>query len=159
MPLRSAGILLYRRPPSGVEVLLGHPGGPYYVKKDDGVWSIPKGELEPDEEPLAAAIREFSEEMGTPPPAGTPWSLGSAKQSGGKVNVIYALEGDFDVAGLRSNTFPMQWPPRSGRTQLFEEIDRAGWFDLGAARVKLRTGQHAFLDRLAAALAEQDAAG
>lgn len=148
MPVKSAGLLLYRRGPGGVEVLLGHPGGPFYAKKDDGVWSIPKGELETDEEPLAAAVREFTEEMGGAPPAGAPWSLGEAKQSGGKINVIFALEGDFDVATLRSNTFPMEWPPRSGRMQQFEEIDRVAWLDLDAARVKLRSGQHPFLDRL-----------
>ena len=152
MPVRSAGLLLYRQGTAGVEVLLGHPGGPFYVKKDDGVWSIPKGELEADEDVLAAAVREFTEEMGSAPPDGVPWPLGEAKQSSGKINTIFALEGDFDVATLRSNTFPMQWPPRSGRTQQFEEIDRVAWLTLDAARVKLRSAQHPFLDRLAEGL-------
>jgi predicted NUDIX family NTP pyrophosphohydrolase len=152
MPTRSAGILLYRRGSAGLEVLLGHPGGPFYTKKDDGVWTIPKGELEAGEDELVAAFREFTEELGSSPPQEPPLPLGDAKQSGAKVNVIWALEGDFDVSTLRSNTFEMTWPPRSGRLQKFEEIDRIAWFDLDAARRKLRPAQLPFLDRLAAAL-------
>jgi predicted NUDIX family NTP pyrophosphohydrolase len=148
MPRRSAGLLVYRRVADGVEVLLAHPGGPYYVKKDDGVWTIPKGELEADEEPLTAAVREFTEEMGSPPPTGPLQELGEARQRSGKVNLIWAVEGQFDVAGVRSNTFPMEWPPRSGRTIEVEEIDRAEWFDLPTARVKISPSQLPFLERL-----------
>ena len=148
MPLRAAGLLLWRRSTDGLQVLLAHPGGPYYARKDVGVWTIPKGELEGDEEPLAAALREFTEEMGGPPPDGEPLPLGEAKQAGGKVNVIFAVEGDFDADDIHSNTFEMAWPPRSGRMQTFPEIDRAAWFDLPEARTKLRSGQLPFLDRL-----------
>jgi predicted NUDIX family NTP pyrophosphohydrolase len=133
-------------------VLLAHPGGPYYVRKDDGVWTVPKGELEGDEDPLAAAVREFTEEMGSPPPAGELVALGEARQRSGKINLVWAVEGDFDVTGVRSNTFPMEWPPRSGRTVQVEEIDRAEWFDLATARVKIRKAQLPFLDRLAEGL-------
>jgi predicted NUDIX family NTP pyrophosphohydrolase len=138
----------------GVEVLLAHPGGPYYVRKDDGVWTIPKGELDPGEEPLAAAVREFTEEMGSPPPPGELRPLGQARQNSRKTNVVWAVEGEFDPAGVRSNTFPMEWPPRSGRTVQVEEIDRAEWFPLALARVKIRSGQLPFLDRLEALLAD-----
>jgi predicted NUDIX family NTP pyrophosphohydrolase len=148
VPRRSAGVLLHRQGPQGTEVLLAHPGGPYYVKKDDGVWTVPKGELEGDEDPLAAAVREFTEEMGSPPPHGELVPLGEARQSSGKLNLAWALEGEFDVAGVRSNTFGMEWPPRSGRIVQVEEIDRAEWFDLPAARVKIRKAQLPFLDRL-----------
>lgn len=152
MPLRSAGLLLFRRTPRGPEVLLAHPGGPYYARKDAGVWTVPKGELEGDEEPWRAALREFAEEMGSSPPAGAPVPLGEARQAGGKVNVVWAVEGDFDADAIRSNTFEMAWPPRSGRRQTFPEVDRAAWFDLEEARVKLRSGQLPFLDRLVEAL-------
>ncbi|HSP36698.1 MAG TPA: NUDIX domain-containing protein [Frankiaceae bacterium] len=152
MPPRSGGVLLYRRSAGDLEVLLGHPGGPFYTKKDDGVWTIPKGELEPGEDEPAAAVREFTEEMGSAPREGTPLPLGEAKQSGGKVNVVWALAGDFEVASLRSNTFPMEWPPRSGHLQQFEEIDRVAWFDLDMARRKLRPAQLPFLDRLISVL-------
>ena len=150
MPRRSAGVLVYRSGETGVEVLLAHPGGPYYVKKDDGVWSIPKGELEGDEEPLVAAVREFTEEMGSPPPPGLLQPLGEARQRSGKVNLIWAVEGQFDVSGVRSNTFPMEWPPRSGRTIEVEEIDRAEWFDLPTARIKINASQLPFLERIEA---------
>lgn len=152
MPQRSAGLLLYRRTVRGLEVLLAHPGGPYYARKDAGVWTVPKGELEGDEEPLRAAVREFSEEMGSPPPAGAPVPLGEAKQAGGKVNVVLAVEGDFDATAIRSNTFEMPWPPRSGRIESFPEIDRAAWFEIEEARAKLRSGQLPFLDRLVEAV-------
>jgi predicted NUDIX family NTP pyrophosphohydrolase len=152
MPLRSAGLLLHRRGDGGLEVLLAHPGGPFYVRKDDGVWTIPKGEYEPDEEPLAAAVREFTEEMGSPPPPGEPVPLGEARQKSGKVNVAWAIAGDFDVGTVRSNTFPMEWPPKSGRIQQIEEIDRAEWFPMDVARIKIRSAQLPFLDRLAEAV-------
>jgi predicted NUDIX family NTP pyrophosphohydrolase len=148
MPLRSAGLLVWRRSAGGVEVLLAHPGGPYYTRKDAGVWTIPKGELEADEEPLTAALREFAEELGSPAPAGEPVPLGEAKQAGGKVNVVFAVESDFDADSITSNTFEMPWPPKSDRLQTFPEIDRAGWFGLDEARTKLRSGQVPFLDRL-----------
>lgn len=150
MPKTSAGLLLWRRPDGGpVEVLLAHPGGPFFARKDDGSWSVPKGEYEPGEEPLAAAYREFTEELGVAPPDGDPVPLGVAPSPGGKVNTAWALEGDLDPADARSNTFRMEWPPRSGRQQEFPEIDRVAWFDLPTARTKLFTSQHPFLDRLA----------
>jgi predicted NUDIX family NTP pyrophosphohydrolase len=148
MPRRAAGLLIWRRGADGPQVLLAHPGGPYYARKDAGVWTIPKGELEGDEEPVAAALREFAEEMGSPPPPGERLPLGEAKQAGGKVNVVFATEGDFDADAIVSNTFEMPWPPRSNRIQTFPEIDRAAWFGLEDARVKLRSGQLTFLDRL-----------
>jgi predicted NUDIX family NTP pyrophosphohydrolase len=145
----SAGLLLFRRTAEGVvEVLLGHPGGPFFARKDDGFWSVPKGEYHQGEEPLAAAYREFTEELGLEPPVGEPVPLGHA-QARGKVNTVWALEGDLDVGAARSNTFSMEWPPGSGRQREFPEIDRVGWFDLPAARVKIFTSQRPFLDRLA----------
>lgn len=149
----SAGLLLYRRG-DPVEVLLGHMGGPFWAKKDAGAWSIPKGEYEPDEQPLAAARREFAEELGAPPPAGAGYrELGSLRQSGGKVVTAWAVEGDLDVSGIVSNTFEMAWPPRSGRMRTFPEIDRACWFTLADARERIVRGQVGFLDRLHALLA------
>jgi predicted NUDIX family NTP pyrophosphohydrolase len=146
---QSAGILLHRRGEAGPEVLLVHPGGPYWARKDDGAWSIPKGELDGDEDPRACALREFAEELGAPPPDGTLADLGSVRQKSGKVVIAFAVAGDLDPATLVSNTFELEWPPRSGRTQEFPEIDRAEWFDLDAARAKLNPAQVAFLDRLA----------
>ncbi len=148
----SAGLLLWRGAGDEVEVLLGHPGGPYFARKDD--WSIPKGEYTDGEEPLAAAYREFAEELGMAPPPGDPVPLGHAT-SHGKVNTVWALEGDLDIAEARSNTFTMEWPPRSGRQQEFPEIDRVAWYDLATARDKIFTGQRVFLDRLAEHLAVQ----
>jgi predicted NUDIX family NTP pyrophosphohydrolase len=148
VPTRSAGLLLHRLGETGLEVLLAHPGGPFYVRKDDGVWTIPKGEYGRDEDALQAAVREFTEEMGRPPPDGDPLPLGEARQSSGKINVIWALRGDFDASRISSNTFPMEWPPRSGRIQQVEEIDRAAWFSLEEARRKIRPAQLPFLDRL-----------
>lgn len=145
---RSAGLLLWRRGARGLEVLLGHPGGPFFVRQDDGVWSIPKGEYGDDEEPLAAAFREFGEEIGLAPPDGEPLPLGDVKLRNGKRVAAWALEGDLDAAAARSNLFEMEWPPRSGRLQSFPELDRAAWFDVEAARVKLVPGQRPLLDRL-----------
>lgn len=149
----SAGLLLHRRTGAGpVEVLLGHPGGPLFARKDDGYWSIPKGECEPGEDLLAAAYREFAEELGMPAPAGPLLPLGDAAGRGRKTNTIWALAGDLDVTAVRSNLFAMEWPPRSGRRQEFPELDRAAWFDLDTARRKLFAAQVPFVDRLAAHL-------
>jgi predicted NUDIX family NTP pyrophosphohydrolase len=145
---RSAGILLYRLTGASPEVLLVHPGGPFWAKKDDGAWSIPKGEYGEDEDPRASALREFEEETGTALLAGELIELGSVKQKSGKLVSAWAAEGDLDAGSIRSNTFAMEWPPRSGRTAEFPEVDRAGWFDPGAARVKLVSAQAAFVDRL-----------
>jgi predicted NUDIX family NTP pyrophosphohydrolase len=145
----SAGILLWRRGPGGPpEVLLGHMGGPFWAKKDDGAWSLPKGEHGPDEEPLAVARREFEEELGSPVPAGDLVPLGEHRVTSGKVLTVWAVEGDLDAAACLSNTFELEWPPRSGRMQEFPEIDRAAWFGLEEARTKLLKGQLPFLDRL-----------
>jgi len=150
---RSAGILLWRRSLSGaVEVLIGHPGGPFFARKDDGAWSVLKGEFEPTEEPLAVAYREFEEETGVAAPAGPAFELGEVRQANGKTVLAWALEGDLDPTLAVSNTFDLEWPPRSGRIQSFPEIDRVAWFDLQAARAKLNPAQAAFLDRLALAL-------
>ena len=149
----SAGLLLYRDGPDGVEVLLGHMGGPFWARKDDGAWSIPKGEHGPDDDPLAAAKREFAEELGTSVPAQEFLPLGWLRQSGAKLLTVWAAEGDLDTAAVTSNTFELEWPPRSGRIQEFPEIDRAAWFDLDTARSKLVKAQLPFLDRLAAQLA------
>jgi predicted NUDIX family NTP pyrophosphohydrolase len=148
---QSAGLLLFRRRPSGVEALLVHPGGPYWAKKDDGAWSIPKGEFSDDEDPLAAARREFREETGVDV-AGEFVPLEPVRQAGGKLVVAWALEADFDPAALKSNTFSMEWPPKSGRQQQFPEVDRAAWFDLDTARQKILKSQHRLLDQLAARL-------
>jgi predicted NUDIX family NTP pyrophosphohydrolase len=145
---RSAGILLYRLTGEGPEVLLVHPGGPFWAKRDDGAWSIPKGEYAEDDDPLASALREFEEETGTPLEPGELVELGSVKQKSGKVVVAWATRGDLDAEAIRSNTFAMEWPPRSGRTAEFPEVDRAGWFDPPAARRKLVAAQAAFVDRL-----------
>ena len=154
MPKLSAGLLVYRRTGGELEVLLVHPGGPFWAKKDDGAWSVPKGEYEPDEDPLEVALREFEEEIGAEPPDhATAVSLGELRQPSGKVVRAWAVEGDLDVSEVRSNTFEMEWPPRSGRTQEFPEVDRAGWFGLEEARRKLLRGQVGFLDRLEELLA------
>jgi predicted NUDIX family NTP pyrophosphohydrolase len=148
MPKRSAGLLVYRLVDGEPEVLLVHPGGPYWAKKDDGSWSLPKGEYEPDEDPLEVAIREFREELGVDPPeAREPTFLGEVRQPGGKIVSAWAVPGDLDVTVVRSNTFSTEWPPRSGRTAEFPEVDRAGWFDLETARRKLLRGQLGLLDR------------
>ena len=146
---RSAGILLYRRSAGGVEVLLGHMGGPFWARKDAGAWSIPKGECEPDEEPLAAARREFQEELGLPVPDGELVELGEVRQSGGKVVTAWALAGDLDPAAVVPGTFEMEWPRGSGKLKEFAEIDRAEWFGLAAAEEKIVAGQRPLLGRLA----------
>jgi predicted NUDIX family NTP pyrophosphohydrolase len=153
---RSAGIVLHRGRGDGLEVLLVHPGGPLWARRDAGVWSIPKGEYTDDEDPLAAARREFAEELGSPPalavPDAEPLDLGEIRQKSGKQVRAWALEGDLDAEHARSNTFSMQWPPRSGRIQDFPEVDRAQWFGLDEAREKLNPAQVALLDRLTKAL-------
>jgi predicted NUDIX family NTP pyrophosphohydrolase len=149
----SAGLVLYRRTPV-LQILLGHMGGPYWARKDDGAWSIPKGEYGDSEDAFTAARREFQEELGSPPPDGEYHELGEVRQTNGKVVVAWAVEGDLDADAIVSNTFELQWPPRSGRTQQFPEVDRAAWFELEAARPKLVKGQAQLLDRLAATLAD-----
>jgi predicted NUDIX family NTP pyrophosphohydrolase len=145
---QSAGILLYRLGTGELEVLLVHPGGPFWVQRDAGVWSIPKGEYEPDEEPHTAARREFAEELGSEAPAGETLDLGEIRQRSGKRVRAWALEGDLDAGAITSNNFTLEWPPRSGRTREFPEVDRAGWFTLGEAREKINPGQSPLLDRL-----------
>ena len=147
MPRLSAGLLMYRIKDGGIEVLLAHPGGPYFVKKDEGAWSIPKGEYDPGESPLEAARREFQEETGFQA-SGEFLPLTSRKQPGGKIISAWAMEGDCDPSAIRSNTFSMEWPPRSGKQQEFLEVDRAGWFPIPAAREKIVKGQAPFLDEL-----------
>jgi predicted NUDIX family NTP pyrophosphohydrolase len=147
MPRTSAGLLLYRRTASGIEVFLVHPGGPFWAKKDAGAWSIPKGEYVPGEDPLAAARREFAEETGIVLD-GEAVDLGSVKQAGGKIVRAWAIEGDCDAGAIRSNTFALEWPPRSGRQQEFPEVDRAAWFDLDTAEEKILKGQLDFIRRL-----------
>jgi predicted NUDIX family NTP pyrophosphohydrolase len=150
MPKRSAGLLLFRRRPHGIEVLLVHPGGPFWKNKDEGAWSIPKGEFAEGEEPLAAARREFTEETSLDAPASEANTLGEVRQPGGKTVLAWAVAGDVDPQAIRSNTFTMEWPPRSGKQAEFPEIDRAAWFPLEEARRKILSGQIPFLDRLAA---------
>ena len=152
MAKRSAGLLLYRRGARRLEVLLVHPGGPFWRAKDLGAWSLAKGEIHPGEEPAACALREFEEETGTRL-EGHPALLGEVRQAGGKIVIGFALKGDLDADAIRSITFELEWPPRSGRRQSYPEVDRAAWFTLDEAREKLNEAQAAFLDRLAALLA------
>ncbi|MGQ5227657.1 NUDIX domain-containing protein [Streptomyces sp. MN3] len=145
---RSAGLLLFRRTGEGVEVLLGHMGGPFFARRDAGAWTVPKGEYDPDEPAWAAARREFEEELGVPPPEGEAVPLGEVRQSGGKVVTAWAVEGDLDPSSVVPGTFTMEWPPRSGRTREFPELDRVAWFPLERARELIVSAQAAFLDRL-----------
>jgi predicted NUDIX family NTP pyrophosphohydrolase len=145
---RSAGILLYRLRDGAPEVLLVHPGGPFWARKDERAWSIPKGEYDDGEDPRACALREFEEETGTALPPGELVELGSVKQKGGKVVTAWGAEGDLDADAVRSNRFTIEWPPRSGRTAEFPEIDRASWFGAEVAREKLVAAQVGLLERL-----------
>ena len=144
---QSAGLLLVRGEDADLQVLLGHPGGPFWSKRDSGAWTIPKGLIAPGESPLTAARREFAEETGHHP-KGEPVSLGHATQPGGKVVHVWAVREDWDAGRLRSNSFEMEWPPKSGRRQVFPELDRADWFLISEAREKILKGQAIFLDRL-----------
>jgi predicted NUDIX family NTP pyrophosphohydrolase len=155
MPQTSAGILLFRRRPTGIEVMLVHPGGPFWRNKDDGAWSIPKGLADEGEDLLAAARREFLEETGATI-GGAFMDLGAHKQPGGKTIVAFGAEGDFDTVSLKSNMFSMEWPPRSGKTAEFPEVDRAGWFDLDEALAKVTKGQRPIISALADKLAQDN---
>jgi predicted NUDIX family NTP pyrophosphohydrolase len=148
MTKRSSGILLYRGEGNAREVLLVHPGGPFWSNKDLGAWSIPKGEYAEGEDPLAVAKREFAEELGSPPPDGEYLNLGEIKQPSRKLVATFAVAGDLDPATLQSNLFELEWPPKSGRKQSFPEVDRARWFNLAEARAKIHPGQAPFIDRL-----------
>jgi len=154
MAERSAGLVLYRRTGPAPEVLLAHPGGPFWAKKDEGAWSIPKGLIEDDETPLAAAKREFAEETGLRP-RGTFIELGSFKQPSGKLIHAFAVEGDFDPRDLKSGSFPLAWPPKSGMTKEFPEVDRAGWFTAEQAARKILKGQLPIVQAVFARLAEE----
>jgi predicted NUDIX family NTP pyrophosphohydrolase len=149
MQKRSAGLLLFRHTDDGIEVLLGHMGGPYFAKKDAGAWTVPKGEYEPDEPAWQAARREFQEELGLPPPDGEAIGLGEVRQTNGKIVTVWAVAADLDPAAVVPGTFTMEWPPRSGRMREFPELDRVAWYGLDRAREVIVTAQAAFLDRLA----------
>ena len=156
MPKLSAGLLLYRVRSGHVEVLIGHPGGPFWARKDDGAWSIPKGEYDSGEEPWQAAVREFAEELGSPAPPGPRIAFEPVKQPSGKVLSVFAVGADFDATEARSNTFSIEWPRGSGRLQEFPELDRVAWLPVAQARRKLLKGHRVFLDRL---MAHPDLAG
>lgn len=159
MPAHSAGILMYRRRRGGaLEVLLAHPGGPFWRRRDAGAWSIPKGEVSPLESPETTALREFREELGIEP-QGRLESLGTIRQKAGKYVDAFALEGDFEPERLSSNTFEVEWPPKSGRRAKFPEVDRVEWFDLERAREKMLAGQVEFLDMLVERHGAAQAAG
>ena len=147
-PNLSAGILAYRRVGRGLEVLLVHPGGPYWRNKDEGAWSIPKGEIGTSEDPEQTARREFAEELGPAASIGSLHALGEIRQRGGKRVIAFCGEADFDTASLSSNPFEIEWPPKSGRLRAFPEVDRAEWFDLEIARLKILSGQIELIDRL-----------
>jgi predicted NUDIX family NTP pyrophosphohydrolase len=148
MPKRSSGLVVWRRRGDAIEILLVHPGGPFWKSKDDGAWSIPKGEYSDTEDPLAAAQREFLEETGIAP-AGDFLPLGEVRQAGGKRVTAWAHEGDYDAALMHSNSFELEWPPKSGRRQSFPEVDRFAWFPIEDARRKILSGQTPLLDELA----------
>jgi predicted NUDIX family NTP pyrophosphohydrolase len=151
---RSAGLLLYRHDADGVRVLLGHMGGPFWARKDEAAWSVPKGELEDGEEPAAAAAREFPKELGLPAPTGDRHPLGDVR-TGSKAISVWAVEGDLDVRRMVPGTFTLEWPPRSGRHQQFPELDRVEWLDLDTARGKLVASQRPLIDRLVELLVGQ----
>lgn len=148
MPKLSAGLLVYRVVDGVVEVLIGHPGGPFWARRDDGAWSIPKGEYTADEDPWAVAQREFIEEIGKPAPSGPAVRFAPLRQPSGKIITAYAVRGDVDLDGTVSNTFELEWPKGSGQLRAFPEIDRVGWFPVAVARQKLLKGQRPLLDRL-----------
>ena len=150
MPKLSAGLLLYRVRDEVVEVLIAHPGGPFWTRKDDGAWSIPKGEYVDGEDPWTAAQREFVEELGLNPPTGPRIEFPPLKQPSGKIVTAFAVRADLDVTGAQSNTFELEWPRGSGRIQTFPEVDRVGWFPVAQARIKLLNGQRPLLDQLMA---------
>ena len=152
---RSAGLLLFRRRGGELEVLLAHPGGPLWAKRDGGAWSVPKGEIAPGEDPLAVARREFEEETGQRAPVGNVRSLGEVRQKSGKVVEAWAVEGDLDPSTAKSNTFPLEWPPGSGDWIDLPEVDRVAWFGLDEARTRLNPAQVAFIDRLAVTVGNQ----
>jgi predicted NUDIX family NTP pyrophosphohydrolase len=152
MPKFSAALLLYRLTDGGVEVLIGHPGGPFWARKDEGAWSIPKGEYVEGEDPWSAAQREFLEEVGKEPPAGPRIDFPPMRQPSGKVITAFAVRGDLDLDGAVSNTFELEWPKGSGNIRAYPEIDRVGWFSVADAKAKLLAGQRPLLDRLTAAL-------
>jgi len=152
---QSAGILVYRLSAQNLELLLVHPGGPFWAKKDDGAWFIPKGEINPGEAPLAAAYREFREELGFAAPAGDSLDLGTVKNKGGKLIYCWALPGDLDLTAFHSNTFTLEWPPRSGKQREFPEVDRAAYFGVEAAIQKMHPAEQPLLERLLTLLREQ----
>lgn len=152
MPKLSAGLLLYRIADGTVQVLLGHPGGPFWARKDDGAWSIPKGEYVEGEDPWTVAQREFHEELGKRPPDGPRLDLAPVRQAGGKIVTAFAVHGNLDLDGTHSNTFELEWPKGSGKIREYPEIDRAGWFSVDEARSKLLKSQHPLLDQLVRAL-------
>lgn len=158
MSRRSAGILLFRRRNREMEFFLVHPGGPFWAKKDLGAWSIPKGEYEAGEDACSAARREFKEETGFEPPEGELHFLSEVRLTSGKTIAAWAVEGDCDADAIRSNTFPMEWPPKSSKMQQFPEVDRAAWFSLGVAHEKIHSAQRAFLDRLSTLVGRQSQA-
>ena len=152
MPKLSAGLLLFRDTGGTLEVLIGHPGGPFWARKDDGAWSIPKGEYLEGEDPWTVAQREFTEELGKQPPEGPRIDFPPLRQPGGKIVTAFAVRGDLDLDGTFSNTFTLEWPKGSGKIREYPEIDRAGWFSVAEARSKLLKGQRPLLDRLLAAI-------
>ena len=152
MPRTSAGLLLYRRGADGYDVLIGHPGGPFWARKDEAAWSIPKGEYTDEEDPWVAAQREFVEEIGLPVPEGPRVALPPVKQSGGKIVTAFAVAADLDVTDSVSNTFELEWPKGSGTIKEFPEMDRVAWFSVADAYVKLLKGQRPLLDHLLAHL-------
>ena len=159
MPKLSAGLLLYRITDGDVEVLIGHPGGPFWARKDEGAWSIPKGEYVEGEDPWTVAQREFEEELGKAPPDGPRIDFAPLKQPSGKIITAFAVRGDLDLEGTFSNTFELEWPKGSGKVREYPEIDRFGWFSVTEAYVKLLKGQRPLLDRLMAALEGDEPAG